>query len=207
MSPVAERRRLSPEARRAQLERATLEVVAAVGYAAAGADAIAAAAGVSKGLLWHYYDDLDALMAAAARRGLAELVGEVASAVELEAPVPALLRGAIHRAARLPRTHPDHLRAIRQIVSGLRHADGSPVLDEAEYAGLQTAQQALFARGQAEGDVRPDLDAGMLAATYQAAVDGMVDRLLRHPELDPGPVAELTATVLLDGLARDAHTG
>lgn len=195
------RRRLSPEVRRAQLETATLEVVAAVGYAATGADAIATAAGVSKGLLWHYYDDLDALMAAAARRGFGELETAVVSSLDLLAPVPDLLRAAIRRAAELPGTHPRQLSAIRQIVNGLRRPDGSPVLTQDEYADLYAAQERLLRRGQADGTIRPDLDARLLAITYQGAVDAMINHLHQNPDIDPGALADLTATVLLDGFS------
>jgi len=56
------RRRLGAPERRAQLVDAAVAVLAEVGYQATKADAIAARAGVSKGLLWHYFADLDDLM-------------------------------------------------------------------------------------------------------------------------------------------------
>lgn len=186
------------------MEDATLEVVAALGYAATGADAIAATAGVSKGLLWHYYDDLGALMAAAARRGFSQLETAVVSSLDLQAPVPDLLRAAIRRAARLPSTHPRQLAAIRQIVNGLRRPDGSPVLTQDEYAELYAAQERLLRRGQADGTIRPDLDARLLAITYQGTVDAMISHLQQNPDIAPEALAELTATVLLDGLAGSA---
>jgi AcrR family transcriptional regulator len=202
---VTTRRRLSPEVRRAQLEDATLQVVAAQGYAATNADAIAATAGVSKGLLWHHYDDIDALMAAAARRALGELETAVATSIDIHAPVADVLHAAIRRAAQLPRTHARQLAAISQIVNGLRRADGSPVLNQDEYAELYSAQERLLRRGQAEGSIRPDLDARLLAVTYQSAVDSMVDHLLQNPGVDPDAFADLTATVLLHGVAPPAR--
>lgn len=178
-----------------------MQVVAELGYAAAGADAICAAAGVSKGLLWHYYDDLDALMTAAARRAFAELIAAVAQAVEGTENVAQLLRTAIRRAAHLPETHAPLLQAIRQIVLNLQHADGSLAMGEDEYGDLYAAQTELLQRGQAEGSIRSDLDARLLAVTYQGTVDAMIDHLLRNPEIDPDAMAELTIRVLLDGMA------
>lgn len=63
--------RLSAETRREQLEQAAIVVVAVDGYAAASADAVARTASASKGLLWHYYTDLNDLLVHAARRDAA----------------------------------------------------------------------------------------------------------------------------------------
>ena len=195
------RQRLSPDVRRAQLEDAAVRVVAEVGFAAAGADTICAAAGVSKGLLWHYYDDVDSLLTASARRAFAELESAVAESVSDAGSVADLLRAAIRRAAQLPATHGPQLEAIRQIVVNLRRADGSQTLDEAEYAGLYSAQEALLRRGQDEGSIRSDLDPRLLAVTYQGTVDSMIDHLLRNPDVDAEALAELVGQVLLDGMA------
>jgi AcrR family transcriptional regulator len=53
----AQRRRLSPDARRALLLDAALDTFVAQGYAQSGLAEIAAGAGVSKTLLYHYFPD------------------------------------------------------------------------------------------------------------------------------------------------------
>ena len=202
MTATRTRQRLSAESRREQLEGAAIEVVARDGYAAATAEAIARTAGVSKGLLWHYFADLDDLLAHAARRALTVLEAEVSADVDRAAPVPELLRTAIHRAARLPGTHGRELRAIRQTAGNLRAADGRPRLRESEYDDLHARQAELMRRGQREGQLRSGLDPLLLAVTYQGLVDTMLEHLDNHPGLDVEAFAEHTATVLLDGITR-----
>ncbi|MCE0765002.1 TetR family transcriptional regulator [Pseudonocardia kujensis] len=195
------RQRLSAEARRDQLERAALVVVADDGYAAANADAIARTASASKGLVWHYYTDLTDLLVHAARRALRLLEAAVAAELDLRAPLPKLLRAAIGRAARLPATHARELRAIRQLVDNLRDPAGHRLLRDTESEPLLARQAALLRRGQQEGHLRADLDPQLLAVTYQGLVDTMVDHLLDHPDVDPDRYAVHVATVLLEGIA------
>lgn len=193
------RQRLSAETRREQLERAAIVVIARDGYAATNADSIAHAAGTSKGLLWHYYADLTDLLVHAARRALQILEAAVAADLDLTAALPELLRAAIGRAATLPATHGGELRALRQLVDNLRGPDGRPLLRDAE--PLLQRQTDLLRRGQRDGQLRTDLDAYLLAVTYQGLVDTMLDHLSEHPDVDPDRYARHVATVLLDGIA------
>jgi AcrR family transcriptional regulator len=194
------RQRLSAETRRRQLEQAAIVVIADGGYAAANADAIARTAGTSKGLLWHYYTDLEDLLVHAARRALRVLEAAVAADLDITAALPELLRAAIRRAATLPATHGRELRAIRHLVDNLRGPDGLPVLRDSDYDPLLQRQADLLRRGQREGHLRTDLDPYLLAVTYQGLVDTMLDHLSEHPDIDPDRYAEHTATVLLDGI-------
>lgn len=201
------RQRLSAEARREQLEQAAIVVIADDGFVAVTADAIARAASASKGLLWHYYADLNDLLVRAARRALGVLEAAVAADLDLTAPLPELLRAAIRRAAMLPATHRRELRAIRQLVDNLRGPDDQPLLRDTEAAPLLGRQAELLRRGQQEGHLRADLDPRLLAVTYQGLVDTMLDHLIDHPDVDPGRYAEHTATVLLDGIVTPSRPG
>jgi AcrR family transcriptional regulator len=201
------RQRLSADTRREQLEQAAMVVVADDGFAAVNADAIARTAGASKGLLWHYYTDLNDLLVHAARRALELLEKAVAADLDLTAPLPELLRAAIRRAAMLPATHSRELRAIRQLVDNLRGPDGQPLLRDTESGPLLERQAGLLRRGQQEGHLRADLDPHLLAVTYQGLVDTMLDHLIAHPGVDPGRYAEHIATVLLDGIATPPRPG
>jgi AcrR family transcriptional regulator len=195
------RQRLSPEARREQLVAATVEVLASAGFRATTADAIAARAGVSKGLLWYHFDDLDQLLEQTARRSLADLAHAVGDQLDLGAPVPEVIRGAVHAAAAVRRTHSAQRDAIREVVVNLRTPDGSPRLGPQDYEELHAAQEAIFRRGQAEGDVDADLDPRVLAVTYQGAVDAMLAHLDLHPDADPDAYAEQLANLLVRGFA------
>jgi AcrR family transcriptional regulator len=191
---------LSAEQRREALVRATVTVVARRGYQQASLAEIAEAAGVSKGLIWHYFADGDELMAHAARTTLVRLRDAVAADLDLTAPVPEVIRSAIARAARLPASHPDELAAMVAIVQNLRHPDGSPRLDLGDYEETYAQQEALFRRGQQEGSLRA-LDPRVVAVTYQGAVDTMLAHLRAHPGVDAAAYARSLADVLLAGIA------
>jgi AcrR family transcriptional regulator len=172
------------------------------GHRGATADAIVARAEVSKGLLWRYFTDLDELMVHTARRTLSAISRDIGAQLDLTAPAPVVIREAIHCAAGLLRTHVAELSALRQIVANLRTADGSQRLTLGEYEALYTAQEAIFRRGQEEGDIRDTFDPRLLAVTYQGAVDAMLDYLRAHPDVDPDRYATTVAEVLLGGICQ-----
>ena len=196
------RQRLSPDERRHQLITATVAVVAAHGYRGATADAIVRRAGVSKGLLWRYFADLDDLMQHTARRTAMAVAQAVGATLDLTAPAPEVVRAAIHGAAGLLRTHPTERRALQEIVLNLRTPEGVQQLTLDDYEELYAAQEAIFRRGQEEGDFRAGLNPRILAVTYQGSVDAMLGYLEAHPEVDPDGFAETVADVLLGGICR-----
>ncbi|WP_250034949.1 TetR/AcrR family transcriptional regulator [Paractinoplanes maris] len=68
--------------RRTEIVEAFLAVVGRDGPAAASSRAIAAELGVGAGALWHYFDSLDAVVAAACRRVLERTDARITSATE-----------------------------------------------------------------------------------------------------------------------------
>ena len=200
------RRRLSETERREQILRATVEVVARYGYDGASLVRVAEQAGVSKGLVSHYFGSKDDLMAEAVTGTVRALREFVAAQLDLSAPVPEVIRAALRRAADLHRTHRAELTAMEQIVHGLRLPDGSPRLGPADYEETHEAQRRLFARGQAEGSLRP-VDVHVLAVVYQGAVDTMLGHAATHPDADLDRFADTLADVLLGGIAIDPGDG
>ncbi|MHA3702163.1 TetR/AcrR family transcriptional regulator [Jatrophihabitans sp. YIM 134969] len=194
------RQRLSAAERREQLFAAAVEVLAEHGFGGASADAIARRAGISKGLLWHYFEDRDDLFEQTARRTLKTLLEAVGAAIDLTAPAPEVIRAAVHGAAGLRLTHGAERRAMNEIILNLRREDGSLRLGVTDFDDAYAAQAAIFRRGQAEGDIRPDLDPLVLAVTYQGAVDGMLGYLDAHPDADATSHADTVADVLLAGV-------
>ncbi len=180
---------------------ATVEVLAERGYQATTADAIAQRAEVSKGLLWHYFDDLDDLLEKTARRTLDTLRVAAGAAIDLTAPAPEVIRAAVRAAVGLRRTHRAERRAIGEILLNLRAPDGRPRLGQHDLEGLYSAQEAIFRRGQAEGDLDKHLDPRLLAVTYQGAVDSMLGYLDARPDADEEHFAAMLADVLLDGMS------
>lgn len=101
-------------------------MLAREGYRNASLARIGRAAGVSKGLVPHYFTDKDTLMEQTAIATVAYLRTEVASAIDLTADVPDIIRAAVHYASQLRQTHSRELRAVDQIAHNLRQADGAP---------------------------------------------------------------------------------
>jgi len=192
------RERLGEDQRREQIIRATLEVVARHGYEYASMARIAESANVSKGLLSHYFGSKDELMTTTVRVTIAELRRALAAELDLTAPVPDIIRAALHRAAHLGRTHATEFRALDRMVGNLRR---SGHLSLAEYEETYRAQEALFARGQREGTLR-EFDTRVMAVTYQGAIDMMLGYLDENPDVDPGGYADELAGILLAGITR-----
>lgn len=201
------RQRLGADERREQLMAATVDVLAARGFAETTAELIVRQAGVSKGLLWHHFTDLDALLEATAHRTLRILSAAAGAAIDLSAPAPEVIRAAVHAAAGLRLTHAAERRALREIVLNLRTPDGGLRFGQAELDELYAAQEAIFRRGQEEGDLRGSLDPRLLAITYQGAVDSMLGYLDAFPGTDAERHAETVADVLLGGVVRPGGPG
>ena len=197
----ARRRRLGAEQRRAQLIAATVSVVSRRGYQNASLTAIAKEAGVSKGLIWHYFADGDDLMEQAARSTLVALREAVAKDLDLSAPVPQVIRSAIRRAAALRDTHRAELKALNDIVTSLCYSDGTRRLGLREYEETYALQATLFRRGQDEGSLR-SFDTRYLAVTYQGAIDTMLAYLDSHPGTDADEYAAAVAEMFLTGITR-----
>jgi AcrR family transcriptional regulator len=198
---VAPRQRLSADERRRQIIEATVRVLAKAGYQRASVSAIVAEAGVSKGLVWHYFTDRDDLMTQTAQQTLVDLRDDVAAGLDLSADVPTIVRAAVRDAAGLHVAQRDRLEAIRQVVQNLRAPDGTPRLGLADYEETYGHQTELFRRGQDEGTIRPDLDPRHLAVLYQGAVDTMLAHLDAWPDADRSAFVTSVAELLLAGMA------
>jgi AcrR family transcriptional regulator len=197
------RQRLGEDERRAQIIRAAVAAVARHGYDGATAATIAGQAGVSKGLIWHYFRDKDDLMRQAVTATVAAIRDAAVAELDLSAPVTEVIRAAIRRAAWLSRTRQDELAALNQITRALREPDGTPAFSLSDYEDLYQGQEALFRRGQAEGSLRP-FDTRVMAVTYQGAIDMMLAYIDSHPGTDIDQYADALADILLAGIGNRA---
>jgi TetR/AcrR family transcriptional regulator len=85
---VARTRAADYEAKRSHLLRTAAPLFARHGYDRTSLAMIAVAAGVSKGLVYHYYPDKNAVLADIIRRHLAELIEAVTAAADADARAP-----------------------------------------------------------------------------------------------------------------------
>lgn len=199
--PRAARQRLSEEERRAQILRATIQVVARHGFEAASASLIARQAGVSKGLIWHYFADKSDLMKQAVVETVRVIRDEVAASADHATPVPGAIRTFIRTVASIRMERPDEFRAMGRITRRLQEPDGSPAFSQHDYEETYQGQEALFRRGQEEGAFRR-FDTRVMAITYQAAIDAMLSYLGTHPETDVDRYADALADILLAAMVR-----
>ena len=199
--PRGPRRRLSEAERRAQILRATIEVVARRGFEAATMSSIAGHAGVSKGLVSHYFANKTDLLKQAVLETVRSIRDEMVAGVDLTAPVPDLLRIFIRKVASLRRDRPDDFRAMDRITTRLQAADGAPAFSYRDYEELYQGQESLFRRGQRDGHFR-DFDPRVMAVTYQAAVDAMLGYVDTHSEVDAERYADQLTDILLAAMLR-----
>lgn len=197
----ARRQRKTADARREEIIRATTTVVAELGYANATLTEITQRAGVSKGLLWHYFRDRDDLMQQAVEYLVGRLRTGIVDGLDRSAPVPEVVRAVFTRTALFTRTHPQELEALDQIVHNLRGADGRRRITMRDYDGVYAEHEALLSRGQRDGSIRGG-DVRILAVGYQSLIDGLIGHLQAHPDDDPRTRADEIADVFLRATAR-----
>lgn len=178
---------------------AAVQEVAESGYESASLTRIAARAGVAKGLVWRYFAGKDDLMASTAKATMEAMRDQVVAALDLDAPVPDIVRAAVRQAASQIRTHRSELIALNRIVHNLRRLDSAEAGMTDFYEETYRGQEELFRRGQAEGSLG-DFDPRVMAVTYQGSIDVMLGYLEDHPEVDPGAYAAALAEILLGGM-------
>lgn len=190
------RQRLSEEERRTQILRATFLVVARHGLEGASASRIAEQAGVSKGLIWHYFADKTDLLKQALMATMTSLGDELNRQIDPAATVPDRIRAHLRWVAAWARAHPDEYRAMDELARKLRTDDGELVFTLGDYERNYQRYEDGYRRAQADGLFRP-FDPRVMAVTYQAAIDAMLAYLSAHPDLDPALyAAELAETLL-----------
>lgn len=195
------RRRLGEDARRAQIIDGCVTALARFGYRQTSLARVADEAGVSKGLVSHYFSDRDALMEQTAVTTVNALRDELAARIDTTAPVGEVIRSALRQVAALGRTNSAQVRAVDEIVHNLRHADGSQRVDLRAYEETYRQQETLFRRGQRSGELR-DFDTRVMAVTYQGAIDTMIGYLASHPEHDAEDYVDALADLLTSAISR-----
>lgn len=198
-APRGPRQRLGEDERRKQIMVAAVEEVAERGYEGASLTRIAARADVAKGLVWHYFAGKDELMESTAKATMEALREHIVAALDLDRPVPDIIRTALGEAAAQIRTRRSDLVALNRIVHNLRRPDGGEGVTADFYEETYLGQEALFRRGQAEGSLG-DFDTRVMAVTYQGSIDIMLAYLEDHPDVDPRDYAAKLAAILLGGM-------
>lgn len=192
------RQRLSADHRRRQILQATTLVIARAGYANTSLTEITEIAGISKGLLWHYFADRSDLMRQTVFYLAAQLRESVTGNLDLSTSVPDVIRAVLVRTALFTRTHSAELKAINQIVHNSQTNDGQQLLTVLDYEAIYVDHERLIRRGQREGSIRKG-DIRVMVVSYQGVIDATIGYLQMHPELDPASYAGEVAELFLSG--------
>lgn len=154
---MARTRAADYEAKRSHLLRAAAPLFASHGYDRTSLSMIAVSAGVSKGLVYHYYPDKDAVLADIIRRHLAELIEAVAAAAAADGRAPE--RRLADMAAALLAAYRDADAEHQVQVAHLRLLPG-PVQEELK--AMERRLVALFAEALAAVEPRLAKDRRLL---------------------------------------------
>lgn len=161
MSTVAARpRRLPPDQRRSQIVEAVNQVVAEYGVAGATVARIAAAAGVSEGTLYVYFQSREEMLMAALDRLFTQMADLIDAAPQ--GPAPEMLRDIAERHSELMRTAGEGFTApwIEFVAAGAQVGLREAIAQTQTRAFTKVL--GIVERGQTEGTIRKDIDARRL---------------------------------------------
>lgn len=181
-------------ARRDAILAAATRVFAKKGYAKTTISDIAAEAGLSHGLVYHYFASKAAVFGAIADQMMARVDREMEDdgTRAIERIAASLER---HR-AKLEQPVDEH----RVIMQAMLHGSMPEEVKErlqAHFAGVFAQVQALIEEAQRDGDLVADLPADELAAALVCMVRGMAIRFPNMPELPFAPPRTHTIVRLL----------
>lgn len=190
--------------RRSDLIDATLSIVAEHGFAETTVERICAAAGVSRGLISHYFAGKDDLLIEAYRRLSDELAAETAKAMRGPAvndgdgdPV-SRLRALIEVSFRPPVFDPHKMSAWLAFWSAARASAAMNRLNRELYRGYRASVTRLMAEAARERGVA--LDAHGAATALTALIDGLWLELTLDSEAFGPDRAEAACLDFLDRL-------
>ena len=158
---VAARRERERTARREAILDAAQELIANEGYHGLRMDAVADTVELSKGTLYLYFENKDALCAAVATRLIDTLLPSVKTAVENADSGLEAIRSLLHAYYDFTQENPHHFRfALAWLSAGEQMDDSTESFQT--YRGRVGQMLGLVAssiqRGQADGSIRDDID-------------------------------------------------
>ena len=188
-----------PPDRRAELIDAALSIIAERGFAETTVARICDAAGVSRGLISHYFAGKDALLLEAYRRLSHELETETAKAMRGQDGDPvSRLRALVEVSFRPPVFDPHKMSAWLAFWSAARASAAMNRLNRELYRGYRASVTRLMAEAARERGVA--LDAHGAATALTALIDGLWLELTLDSEAFGPDRAEAACLDYLDRL-------
>ncbi|WP_063780711.1 TetR/AcrR family transcriptional regulator [Nonomuraea sp. SBT364] len=174
-------------ARRKQITRAAIALLAERGYQATTFEAICKEAGLSsKRLITYHFSSKDELFAAVADQVVADAEGYMRSAIEGVTGARELLATVIRANVAFIASHSPQVRALQQIL-----LNGGAGVWEQHHIESQNRLAQLFAEGQRTGAFRP-FSPQVMAAALRASIDSAA------PLVSAGLAPDLCADELVE---------
>jgi AcrR family transcriptional regulator len=171
-------------ARRAQIIGAAIETISSVGFGHASLARIADRVGISKGVISYHFAGKDELIREVVAEVYATADAFIRPRVEAEGAAADRLRAYITSEIAFLRLYPMHLRAVVEIITNFRDAEGKLGFDSVgvEMPRLAIVEEILRS-GQQTGEFR-DFSTWVMAVAVIGSVDGVLARWLADPDLD-----------------------
>jgi TetR/AcrR family fatty acid metabolism transcriptional regulator len=146
---------------------AAVRVFAHKGYHTSRVGDIAEEAGVAHGLLYHYFRSKDELLETIFRETWRDVLDAVRSVEETDETARERLAGIAKILLRAWQRDPDLVRVLVREVTRSSHLQRQVDEIDQAFAGLER----IIARGQEEGEFRPDVDPRMVAYVFYGALE------------------------------------
>lgn len=186
------KRSFTTSARREQITRAAVDVLAEHGYTGTSFSVIADRIGVSKGVLSYHFSDKADLLQAVVQFVLAQAAAWMSPRIEGADSYRDGLRRYITANVSFLAAHTTEIAALTEVLANARATPGVPEIFEQSQAEAIGALEALFADGQKAGEFG-GVPASILAMSLRATIDATSARLRADPEFD---LAEFQANLV-----------
>jgi AcrR family transcriptional regulator len=180
-------RTFTEAARRAQIIGAAIDTIAEVGFGRASLARIGERVGISKGLIGYHFAGKDELIEQVElevlEQGKAYMRPRIVDAMSTGS---GFLRAYIESNLAFMREHRNYMVAVVEIERSGLTADGQERF-HSHAAAIDEATQVLgrhLAHYQAVGELSPDFDPNVMAVAIRAAIDAVLHRYARDPDLD-----------------------
>lgn len=202
--PSGRRRTFTEDARRAQIERAAVETVNALGYPRASLAEIATRAQVAKSAIVYYFETKESLLLHVVDQAFEALGADLVAATAAPVPPTERLAGYAHAYLDHVDRHRAAIAAAVEIVVAHRDADGVPLyLREAEE---DTALlRAILAEGTEAGVFAP-LPPEVAVTIVTTLLDAAITMVQRDADADLSTYRDTIVPFLLSSLAAQ-HRG
>lgn len=198
------------EARRQQIVRHAVEVIAEFGYASATLARIAEHAGISKGVISYHFDGKDDLIyQVLSDYELAEQA-YILSHVEVQETPEAALETYLRKNVEYMAVNPQHLKAVVEIVVSAQDSKGQRKFDITSVEWMEgelTRIVSILEWGQQTGVFRPFCPR-VMAISIRGAIENIAMYVLTYPEIDIDEYAgELTGIFMRATRTDTGETG